>query len=492
MAMRNELDRHRAEHRHVRERLTFSHGAHSVVPARAMAVTPELAHEPKPFRFTHIETWDWGWGGLLIFSILLFFRPQDQVTALGAMHVSDLAAIVGLTAMVLVNVGRREAPIRVTPEVVAIFGLGLVIAVTSPFSIWPGGSFRVFTDLYIQVALIFLLMVNTVTSPRRVERICWVIVLAFGYISVRVIFDYLRGVNLVEGNRAAGPVGGFFQNPNDLALNLAAFMPLALMYVKRPGPALKRVVCAVIVLLMLVTIVFTKSRSGMVGTAAMLATFVVVARMVTPVNMIAGILAAMLVMPMMPQSFWDRMASITDASKDETGSREERKLLMEQAWILFQEYPITGIGAGQFQNYGPPGQARRWRVTHNAFLEIAVEIGVFGLLAFVFLVIRAFTAGIATRRALSWITRRRSRKRPQPEPEDGLDEHDRTFLQTHASAMLACMVGWTVCAMFASVAFNWTLYYLVALSVTSRDVVRNRAKAYAKAKRLAEQEALAA
>ena len=57
-------------------------------------------------------------------------------------------------------------------------------------------------------ALIFLLMVNTVTSPQRVERICWVIVLAFGYISARVCFDYLRGVNLVEGYRAAGPVGG--------------------------------------------------------------------------------------------------------------------------------------------------------------------------------------------------------------------------------------------------------------------------------------------
>ena len=38
-----------------------------------------------------------------MFSILLFFRPQDQIAALGAMHVSDLAAIVGLVAMVFVN-----------------------------------------------------------------------------------------------------------------------------------------------------------------------------------------------------------------------------------------------------------------------------------------------------------------------------------------------------------------------------------------------------
>ncbi len=474
------------------ERLTFGHGAHSAVPARAMAVTPDLAHEPKSFSFRHIETWDWGWGGLLMFSILLFFRPQDQIAALGAMHVSDLAAILGLVAMVFVNLGRREAPIRVTPEVIGVFALGFVILLTTPFSFWPGGSFALFKDMYMQVALIFLLMVNTVTSPRRVERICWVIVLAFGYISARVIADYLRGINLVEGHRASGPVGGFFQNPNDLALNLAVFMPLTLMYVKRPGPAMKRLLCAGFVLLMLTAIVFTKSRSGMVGTAAMLATFVVVSRMVTPANMVAGVLAGMLVIPIMPQSFFDRMASITDASKDDTGSRQERKLLLEQAVTLFKENPITGVGAGQFQNYGPPGQARPWRQTHNAYLQVAAEIGVFGVVAFIFLIIRAFTASFSTRKKLTWIYRRRSKKRPLPEPGDGLDEHDRLFLQTHGAALIASMVGWAVCAMFASVAFHWTLYYLVGLAVTARDIVRNRAKAYAKAKALAQEEALAA
>jgi O-antigen ligase len=492
MAMRNDLGRQRPEHRHVRERLTFGHGAHSAVPARAMAVTPELAHEPKPFRFTHIETWDWGWGGLLIFSILLFFRPQDQVAALGAMHVSDMAAIVGLVAMVLVNVGRREVPIRVTPEVVGVFLLGFVILATTPFSIWPGGSIGVFKDLFIQVALIFLLMVNTVTSPKRVERICWVIVLAFGYISARVIADYLRGINLVEGNRASGPVGGFFQNPNDLALNLAAFMPLTLMYIKRPGPMFKRLLCAGFVLLMLTAIVFTKSRSGMVGTVAMLVTFAVVARMLTPANLVALVVAGMLVVPMMPQSFFERMASITDASKDDTGSREERKLLMEQAWTLFKENPITGVGAGQFQNYGPPGQARPWRQTHNAYLQVASEIGIFGVFAFFFLIIRAFMAAFFTRKKLTWIYRRQSKKRLMPEPEDGLDEHDRMFLQTHGAAMVASMVGWAVCATFASVAFHWTLYYLLGLAVVARDIVRHRAVAYAKAKALAQEEALAA
>jgi O-antigen ligase len=464
------------------ERLTFGHGSHPPVPPRAATIS-DLAHEPKPVHLFHLDTWDWGWGGILIFSILLFFRPQDQVAALGAMHISDLAAVVGLTAMVFLNVGRGLAITRMTPELGAVLALGTIILLTVPTSVWPGGSVKVFTDLFVKVALIFMLMVNTVTSPKRIERICWVIVLAFGYVSFRAWSDYARGMNLVEGHRVAGAAGGFFENPNDLALNLAAFLPLAMMYVKRPGPFVKRAVCAVIVVLMLGAIVFTKSRSGMVGAAAMFAVFLVVTRSITPTTIIAGIVAGMLVLPMMPESFWHRMQSITDADKDDTGSRSARKLLLEQAWLIFLEHPITGVGAGQFQNYGPPGRAEKWRVTHNALLQVSSEIGVFGLAAFVFLIVRSFSAAWWTRKALAWTHRRRPKhKDAHDDPEDGLTEHERTFLETHASAMLACMAGWFVCALFASVAFNWTFYYLLGLSVTARDVVRARATAYAEAK----------
>jgi O-antigen ligase len=125
---------------------------------------------------------------------------------------------------------------------------------------------------------------------------------------------------------------------------------------------------------------------------------------------------------------------------------------------------------------------------------VAAELGVFGLAAFVFLIVRAFAAAWWTRRTMNWIydTARRRRGPPRPDPEDGLDAHDRMFLHTHGAALVAGLTGWLVCAMFASVAFNWTFYYLLGLAVTARDVVRARRVAYAKAKALAEQEMAAA
>lgn len=489
-----------------RERLTFGHGGLAAVQARPAAALAALAHEPAPVRLSRIDTWDWGWGGLLIFTVLLFFRPQDQIAALGAMHVADVAAAIGLVAMVALNARRREPLMRVTPELVGILVLGAVLLIGVPFSFWPGGSLEVFTSYYLQVTLIFLLMVNTVTSPARVERICWVIVLAFGYTSAHVIFDYMRGVNLVEGNRASGPVGGFFANPNDLALNLVAFLPLAMMYVKRPGPLAKRAVSLVISVLMLVALVFTKSRSGQLGVVAMLVTYLLATRSLRPATILALVMGGLIVLPALPSSYWDRMESIFNEDKDATKSREERRLLMEEAWQIFLENPIMGIGAGQFQNYGGPAKATRWRVTHNTLLQVAAELGIFALIAFSFLILRGFGAAWWTRRTLSWIYWKRQRagrlapwrsvggpgKAAPTSEEDGLDEHERLFLQTTGAASLACLAGWFVCAMFASVAFNWTFYYVLGLAVTTREIVRARARAYAKAKALAAKEAVAA
>ena len=38
----------------------------------------------------------------------------------------------------------------------------------------------------------------------------------------------------------------------------------------------------------------------------------------------------------------------------------------------------------------------------------------------------------------------------------------------------AALAGWFVCALFASVAYHWTFYYLLALAVVPRDYLQTR------------------
>jgi hypothetical protein len=48
------------------------------------------------------------------------------------------------------------------------------------------------------------------------------------------------------------------------------------------------------------------------------------------------------------------------------------------------------------------------------------------------------------------------------------------MMTMHAEALFASLVGWFVCALFASVAYHWTFYYLLALAAAPRDYLLAR------------------
>jgi O-antigen ligase len=455
------------------ERLAFNFG-HGAVPSQR-AIDAALAAEAKPTFATsaYAEPRDWGYAGLVAFTAVLLLRPQDQIPGLASLHIAEICAVIGICPMLFHRFARQLPVFRVTPETVALVALGFVIVATAPFSIWPGGVFQVFVD-YVKIVIVFVLMMNTLTTPKRLEQITWLILVCCGYIAARAVFDYARGVNLVEDGRVTGAVDGIFGNPNDLALNMVTFMPAAMMVAltARYSP-LRRLTAAGIAALMLATIVFTKSRGGAVGLGVMLLAMIVLGRRIRPGFAAMALGAVLLATPFMPATFWDRMSTIFDEQGDAlhyTGSRESRRILLEEGLNTFWDYPMTGVGAGQFKNYNPPGRKERWRETHNALIQVAAETGLFGVLAFGFLIVRGAMAAAATRRLLA-----RPRKRDAPDPlRLVMSEVDRRTLYAYTAAMTAGLVGWFTCALFASVAYSWTFYYLLALIVAARELARAR------------------
>ena len=454
------------------ERLTFNVGRERgpvVVAGRGSRMRPAAAAQPAALAATPTrDRYDWDYLWLVAFTAVLFFRPQDQVPGLEVLHLAELAAIFGLAAMAVRRLSAGLPVAHVNPEMAGVVALGAVIVLSIPFSIWPGGSAKVFTDIYVKIILIFALMMSTLTSPKRLQQMTWVMIVASGYIAGRAIFDYVRGVNLVEGDRVRGAVGGMFENPNDLALNLVTFLAPTLFIIIQDRRPSRRIFASLCAVLMVGAIVCTKSRSGFLGLMAMCAVVAFYTIRVRPGFVIAGVLACALAVPVMPSTFWDRMDSIMNGEEDTTGSREARIRLFNQGLQVFADNPLTGVGAGQFKNYNEPGvTAEKWRVTHDVWLQVASELGLFGLFAFGFLVVRSYGATFAAMRLL------RGRRRAPPVP---LTTDDRTILDQNAKGMFAAMVGWTICSLFASVAFNWTFYYVLALAVAGREILTARRK----------------
>jgi O-antigen ligase len=219
---------------------------------------------------------------------------------------------------------------------------------------------------------------------------------------------------------------------------------------------------------MLGAIVASQSRSGAVGLAAMM--LVLGAQMLKrkPGVVFAVALAGMLALPLLPSSYWQRLASITDKNLDQTGSREARSILLQESFDAFLAHPLTGVGAGQFVNYNPEGRQEAWRESHNSILQVASELGIAGLSIFFFLLARAAYAPMQTRRLLRSMDPDRRPSRGGP-VLPALDPDEHALLSMHGAVLSAGLAGWFVCALFASVAYHWTFYYLLALASAPRE-----------------------
>ena len=131
-----------------------------------------------------------------------------------------------------------------------------------------------------------------------------------------------------------------------------------------------------------------------------------------------------------------------------------------------------------------PASVEKWRVTHNVWLQVAAELGI----------VRPADVRVPGHARLQRQLRgdapaaAAARKRAGPAAVranggtaiSALTDEERRTLDLNAKGMLAAMVGWTVCSLFASVAFNWTFYYVLALAVAGREMLAAR-RAAAKA-----------
>jgi O-antigen ligase len=455
------------------ERLAFNNGFRSPAVSReerspervSSRVVGAPEHDAIAFRW------------LLAFTFVLFLRPQDQLPFLRPFHLADVTATLALIALIAGRLGRGAPVSRLTPELLGVLAFGGVMLATAPFSLWPGGAVAVFTDLFSKVILVYALMINTITTRARLERFAGVVVAGTSYIAVLTVVDYLRGVNLVEGARASGAVGGLFGNPNDMALNMVAFLPLAIITALGRNRPVLRAIAFIGIPFMAGAIVFSKSRGGMVGMVAMLAVLLYQLRRVRPGIAIMVVAASIVTIPMLPDSYTERMSSIFNPEEDPTGSREARKRLLTEGYQAFLENPVFGLGAGQFKNYNPDGRQEAWRETHNAVLQVASEMGIAGVVVFILVVGSGFAAVLGTGSAL-----RRARRQHRIRGRDPA-RTEREPMELYAAAMAASLTGWLMAAMFASVAYYWTFYIVLGLATSVRDVVAREVQAPAKVRR---------
>jgi O-Antigen ligase len=388
------------------------------------------------------------YAGLILFTVLLYLRPNDLLP-IGTFPIVKIMTI-GTLAAFFVERFLQGGPLSVMPRPFKyLLALGVLTVLSIPFGLDPSNSFTAFTDVFLKTLLVFLLMINVVTSFRRLRLMMEVTVLSGAFVAVLSLSDYVQGKNLVEGLRATGAVGGIFDNPNDLALAMNVLFPLAIgLGLSRPSPFSKLLylVCAA---LFAVTSAVTYSRAGLLTMVIVGVFLLVKVRRRYPAAWAVGALAAAVLFVSSPGrvfTLFEGAAGTTSAAESATARWELVKRSIEVAGANPIRWTF-GVGIGNFHIV-----SHHEFSNHNAFLQVFNEVGLPAMIFYILFLFSVFR--------ITGVLSKRYRKA-------------RGYRQVWltATAIQTSLVAYAVGSFFASVAFLWYVYYPAAFAVCLQRIL---------------------
>ena len=376
---------------------------------------------------------------LAVYVFLTIGRVPDEFPSLRLALIT--AGITGILALLGSN---RDggSPLRLTETraVLALFGLSIL---TIPFSFWPEQSLAFVTRAYGTSVFLFFVIVYRVKSARAVQIFFYGILAALLFLEVSLM---LWG----SGDR---PYVTRTYDSNDIAFILVCGFPLgAVWFLRGRGPA--RYVAGLTSALAVIAILLTRSRGGLVALCVVMVLLVVLASPRQRLGVAVLVLACLLILSVFgSKGYWERMATIWNtggdpATYDDSGVWGARWPVWSAALGVMLQHPLIGVGSGVFEvaeGLSHRG-AGKWSAAHNAFLQIGAELGVPGLVLFVFLLYRAVKN---CRRVI-----RLERQRP------GL-----VTVACLARGVELSLYGFIVAAFNLSQAYSSMLYVLIAISV---------------------------
>lgn len=404
-------------------------------------------------------------GALVAFTAILLVSPQAWFPAIKSLRLALLTAAVAIAAHLAGRAfgGTRGLPVR--REMAVALALILWAAFTIPLSIWPGGSWSQLTDHLIKAVVFFWLIGTLITTLRRLELFGWVLTLCSLPLALTALDNYRSGVFVTHASsavqRIAGYVGGsgIAGNPNDLALMLNLLLPItgALFVIARQP--WRRLVAGAAVLLSIAAVIATFSRAGFI-TLAVIAALAVLAmiRRGAAGMAVAVVLFAGAAFVLMPDDYFARLSTITNIEADPTGSAQGRWNDYFLSLQYIRQHPWTGAGLGQdLLALNATRGHETWRSVHNAFLQVAVDLGLPGLA----LLLALFVASFAN-------TRRVQR---QVADTPGLAD-----LAVLAQGVQTALVAFAVAAFFHPIAYQFYFFCLAGLAVALVNAHRAEAR----------------
>ncbi len=403
---------------------------------------------------------------LVVFVVISLLAPQTFVPALASLRIALLTAAVAIVVLLVDRLVHGRPVATLTRETSLAAGLAAWAVATLPFSYWPGGSVTFLLETYFKTLAVFWLLGTVVDTPARFRVVAWTLSLTAVPLAVTGSQNFLSGAFVPDAahlpvKRILGYDAPLTENPNDLALMLNLILPLtvALLFIHRGRGV--RLLLGGVALVTVVAVIVTFSRAGfltLVTTAALYCWRLF--KRPERTWAVALLVLALAVAPLLPSSYLERLGTITSIESDPTGSAQARWTDTVAAARFVLAHPIVGAGVGMNVLALNEERGPAWKMVHNVYLQLAVDLGLPGLILFLLLLLGSIrNVGLVRRRTAG-----------DPAARD---------LFHLAEGLEISLAAFAVAALFHPVAYNLYFYDLAGLAVALQAVSRTECKANA-------------
>ena len=391
------------------------------------------------------------WIGILVWTWLSFMNPHRL--AWGFSVTMPFAMVVVLTTLVAIAISREPKKLRMQPELVLMVAFLGWMFLTTLNAHYPAFAWEQFEKV---VKIFFMIVVATlvINTRERLIALVWVIALSIGFYGVKGgVFTLVTG----GGYYVRGPLGSFISGNNEIGMALVMTVPLLYYCSQTATRRFLRWGFLSAVFLTIVATLGTQSRGALVGLCAMGFVFWLKARHKFQIAALIVLTAAVLV-PFMPESWFERMSTIRDFEQDRSalGRINAWEMAFNMARAELFGGGFESFQAAEFAKYSPV--AMLTFDAHSIYFEVLGEHGFPGLAFFLLI------AGTTWRSASKII---RAYK----------EDPELKWLCDLMAMTQVSMVAYLVAGAFLGLAYFDYFYNLVLIVVIAKDLVASRHRA---------------
>lgn len=249
-----------------------------------------------------------------------------------------------------------------------------------------------YTLIYCCLMLSYFLVVILIRTSAWIKRCVGALLTSCTLVSLYGIYQNYLGTASTKWqdtemfSEMGGRITSTFENPNVLAEYLIMCIPFAAaLFFIRKGWG-KKAFAAGIAAVCFAALIFTMSRGAWLGFMIGILVFLLIYSRKTLVLCCFGLLGIPFLPFVLPQSIIKRFTSIGDVADSSTAYRVH---IWEGCVRLIRDFFAGGIGVGKgvfslvYPSYTLAGIESAPHA-HNLYLQIIIELGIFGILAFLF------------------------------------------------------------------------------------------------------------